>query len=183
VGWLVFAGLAVDEESQVMSMVMEYVRLRPHELAELRRLLVEDPDKAHEYAGDLRMGDEDEAVSPRGMDTDKAWAGLRWLLTKLDPPVDVIGGGEPMTADEWGYDSPRLLAVTEVADAARFLAATPFKSLAEHYAAAELIAADVYPGIWSQDWAQSYLEESYAQLVALFRAAAADHEPIAVWMA
>lgn len=166
-----------------MSMVMEYVRLRPRELAELRRLLVEEPDSAHEYAGDLRMGDEDSAVSPRGMDTDKAWAGLQWLLAKLDPPVDVIGGGEPMTIEEWGYDSPRLLAVSDVADAARFLAATPFASLAEHYAATELIAADVYPGIWSQNWALSYLEESYAQLVALFRAAAADYEPIAVWMA
>jgi hypothetical protein len=166
-----------------MSMIMEYVRLRPHELAELRRLLVEDPDSAYEYAGDLRMGDEDEAVSSRGMDTDQAWAGLQWLLARLNPPVDVFSGGHPLTDDEWGHDSPRLLAVADVAEAARFLAATPFAALAEHYAAAELIAADVYPGIWSQDWALSYLEEAYGRLVALFRAAAADHEPIAVWMA
>jgi hypothetical protein len=62
-------------------------------------------------------------------------------------------------------------------------AATPFAAVAEHYAAAELIAADVYPGIWSQDRALSYLEEAYGRLVALFRAAAADHEPKAVWMA
>jgi len=164
-------------------MIMEYVRLRPHELAELRRLLVEESDSAYEYAGDLGMGDVDEPVSSRGMDTDTAWAGLRRLLAKLDPPVDVIGGGEPMTADEWGYDSPRLFAVADVAAAARFLAATPFASLAVHYAAAELTAADVYPGIWSQDWALSYLEESYGRLVILFCAAAADHEPIAVWMA
>lgn len=104
-------------------------------------------------------------------------------VAKVEPPVDVIGGGEPMTDDEWGYDPPRLLAATDVADAARFLAATPFASLAAHYVAAELTAADVYPGIWSQDWALSYLEENYGHLVTLFRAAAADHEPIVVWMA
>jgi hypothetical protein len=166
-----------------MSVIMEYVRLRPHELAELRRLLVEDPDSAYDYAGDLRMGDEDEAVSSRGMDTDQAWAGLRWLLAKLDPPVDIIGGGESMTEDEWGYDSPRLLAAADVADAARFLAATPFAALAEHYVPAELTAADVYPGIWTQEWALAYLEETYGRLVALFSAAAADREPIAAWMA
>jgi len=110
-------------------MIMEYVRLRPHELVELRRMLDEEPDSAYEYAGDLRMVDGDEPVSLRGMDTDKAWAGLQWLLTKLDPPVDVFGGGEPMTDDEWGYDSPRLLAADDVVDAARFLTATPFASL------------------------------------------------------
>ena len=88
-----------------MSMIAEYVRLRPNELVELRRLLAESPDDAYEYAGDLRMGDEDEEVSSRGMDTDKAWAALQHLLRKLDAPVDVIGGGDPVTDDEWGYDA------------------------------------------------------------------------------
>jgi Domain of unknown function (DUF1877) len=73
-----------------MSMITEYVRLRPHEFAELQHLLVEDPEDAYEYAGDLCMGDEDEQVSSRGMDTDKAWIGLQFLLTKAGTPVDVI---------------------------------------------------------------------------------------------
>lgn len=51
------------------------------------------------------------------------------------------------------------------------------------YDPAELISAEVYPAIWEQDWALSYLEDYYTQLVALFRAAAADREPILVWMA
>ncbi|MEU8299719.1 DUF1877 family protein [Micromonospora sp. NPDC048909] len=164
-----------------MSMITEYVRLRPHELTELRRLLLEDPDNACEYAGDLRMGDLDEEVASRGMDTDKAWAGLQHLLTKLGPPVDVIGGGEPMTDDEWGYDSPRLLSADDAADAARFLDATSFALLAQHYDPAEMISAEVYPAIWDQHWALSYLEDYYTRLVALFCAAAADREPILVW--
>jgi len=99
-----------------MSAITEYVRLRPHELTELRSLLVDDPDEACEYAGDLRMGDEDEEVSSRGTDTDKAWPCLQYLLAKAGAPIDVIGGGEPVTDDVWGYDSPRLLTVDDVVD-------------------------------------------------------------------
>lgn len=47
---------------------------------------------------------------------------------------------------------------------------------------ADLIAADIYPAIWDEDWALSYLEDWYTSLVALFRTAAADHEPILVWI-
>lgn len=68
-----------------------------------------------------------------------------------------------------------------MAQAARFLTDTPFASLAQHYAPSELTAADIYPAIWDEDWALSYLEDYYTSLVALFRAAAADHEPILVW--
>lgn len=70
-----------------------------------------------------------------------------------------------------------------MADAARFLDATSFASLAEHYDPAELTSAEVYPAIWEQDWALSYLENYYTRLVALFRAAAADREPILAWIA
>lgn len=163
-------------------MIAEYVRLRPHELAEVQRLVVDVPYDAYEYAGDLRMGDEDEEVSSRGMDTDKAWAGLQHLLAKAGSPVDVVGGGKPMTDETWGYDSPRLLSVPDVAEASRFLDGTSFASLAEHYDPAELTSAGIYPGIWDQDWALSYLEDYYNRLVALFHAAATDREPILIWM-
>jgi hypothetical protein len=163
-------------------MIAEYLRLRPHELTELRRLLVEAPDNAAEYADDLLLGDPDEEESSRGMDTDKAWAALAHLLGKLDPPVDVIGGGEAVTEDEWGYDAPRLLTIDEVTEAARFLEGTSFAALTRQYDAAELISAQVYPGVWDQDWALSYLEDHYTRLVAFFRVAAADREPILTWM-
>src|SRR5690242_14865399 len=106
-----------------MSTITQYVRLRLAELAELRRLLAEEPDAAYDYVGDLGMGDIDEPTSSRGMDTDQAWAGLQFLLAKAGTPVDVIGGGTPVTDDVWGYDSPRLLEPEEVSKAAAFLAA------------------------------------------------------------
>jgi hypothetical protein len=45
------------------------------------------------------------AVAPMSTDTDKARAGPQYPPAKLDPPVDVIGGGEPTTDDEWAHDS------------------------------------------------------------------------------
>ncbi|MEU8000010.1 DUF1877 family protein [Catellatospora sp. NPDC049111] len=165
-----------------MSMITEYLRLRPNELTELRRLLAEEPNAAYSYVADLRDGGEDHGGAARGTDTDKAWEGLRFLLAKLRPPVDVIAGGEQMTDDEWGYDSPRLLTAAEVAEAARFFEVTPFSSVAAQYQQAELIAAEVYPDIWAEDWALSYLEDAYADVAALFCAAAADREAVLVWM-
>jgi hypothetical protein len=160
-----------------MGMIAEYVRLRPAEITELRRLLVEDPDDAYGYAGELRLSD-----SARGLDIDKTWDGLRHLLGKLDPPVDVVAGGEPLTAEDWGYSARRLLAATDVVAASRFLDATPFAVLARLYDPAELMAAEVYPLIWDEPEALSYLEDHYGPLVAFFRAAAAEGEPILAWL-
>ena len=56
-----------------VSMITEYLRLRPHEFTELQRLLLDGPEHAYEYASDLQMADEDKGVPSRGMDTDKAW--------------------------------------------------------------------------------------------------------------
>ena len=137
-----------------VSMIIEYARLRPAELSELRRLLTEAPDDAYEFAGDLADQDLGEGnPTLRGIDTDKAGAGLEYLLTKLGPPVNVISGGTAVTDDEWGYDSPRLLAPDEVRTPARFLDETAFTRLAAHYHPAELATADVYPNMWDQEWA------------------------------
>lgn len=50
-----------------MSMIAEYLRLRPEEFTELQRLLLDGPEEAYEYASDLQMGDQEEGVPPRGM--------------------------------------------------------------------------------------------------------------------
>jgi len=138
-------------------MIAEHVRLRPHEFTELQRLLLDGPEEAYEYACDLQMRGEDQGVSSRGMHTDKAWAGLQHLLAKAGMPVDIVGGGEPLSDDMWGIDPPRLLTAADVAEASRFLDGTPFASLTEYYDPAELASAGVYPGIWDQDWALPYL--------------------------
>lgn len=164
-----------------MSAITEYARLRDAELAELRRQLLEDPHEAYRFAGDLADGEPDDDGAPRGMDTDKAWAGLAYLLIRLNPPIDVIGGGTPLTDQVWGYDSPRLLASDEVVTASRFLGRTPFEALEEQYNPAELAAAEVYPEIWDQEWALGYLKDAYTRLETFFRAAAERRDSILVW--
>lgn len=85
-----------------MGMITQYLRLTPTELAELRRLLLEAPDDAFEFASELAERDlEDGESTPRAIDTDKAWAGLEYLLAKLGPPLNVISGGTPVTDEEW----------------------------------------------------------------------------------
>jgi hypothetical protein len=167
-----------------MSVIVEYVRLRPAELAELRRLLAEAPDEAYGYAGDLAGQDADVAPDevPRAIDTDKAWAGLEHLLDKLRPPVNVVRGGGPITDDVWGYDAPRLLAAEQVRSAAEFLDAISFEKLTEGFDANELTKAEVYPNIWDEIWTLEYLKEAYTTLVAFFCAAAEDGDSVLIWM-
>jgi hypothetical protein len=165
-----------------MGMITEFVRLRESDLMELVRLLDDDPDGAYEFTGDLADQHDDERDAPRGMDTDKAWAGLQVLLSRADCPVDVIGGGTPLTDAVWGYDSPRLLTVEDVSAAAEFLVTTPFPRLASHYDATQFAADEVYPQIWDEDDALDYLEGHYAGLVSFYGAAAAGREYVLVWL-
>jgi hypothetical protein len=165
-----------------MSAITEYARLRPVELAHLRHLLVDAPDEAYAFVGDLADREHQDDETPRGTDIDKAGAGLAYLLGQLAPPVDVVGGGTPLPDREWGYDAPRLLTTEEVITASRFLNQTPFVRLAERYVPADLTAASVYPDIWSEEWALEYLEEAYTRLTALFHAAAIEGDSILIWM-
>lgn len=158
-----------------MGMVIEYARLRPDETLTVRRLLDADPEQAFEYIEQLGiwMADDDAGATPRGLDLDKAWDGIRYLLDRAGPPpVDIIGGGDVISNEPWGYDAPRLLSPAEVAAAARFLQATPFDRLAAHFDPEKLTAAGVYPDIWEHDDALEYLAGWYQPLVEFVIAAA-----------
>jgi hypothetical protein len=149
-----------------MSVVTYYSRPASTELDELRRLLDSDVMAALEHLGRLPGGH-----------VDKAWAGLHFLLLDLDPPIDVINGGEQLPG---GYPV-RLLPAGDVATAAEFLAATPFTALAAGYDRALLESIGVYPeDLWEADWALSYLEDNYKRLIAVFQEAAAAADPLII---
>ena len=150
-----------------MSMITYYRRAAPEAVAEVRRLQDEDPAKAVEYAGALP-----------GTHTDQAWAGLHMLLLDLDPPVDVVNGGDPLP----GQDTLRLLPAAQVAAGAEFLSRTPFDALAAGYDRALMESIGVYPAdLWEADWALSYLEDAYLRLVPFFQEAAAAGDAVLVW--
>jgi hypothetical protein len=100
-----------------VGMVKIFVRLRAREITELARLLPNGQREAYEYVCELSIGDEDEKVPPRGMDTDKAWAGLQHLLDKAEVPVDIVDCGKPFFDDGWGVTPPCLLTPVDVAEA------------------------------------------------------------------
>lgn len=150
-----------------MSVITYYRRAAPDAIAEVRRLLADDPGKALEYAGALP-----------GTHTDKAWAGLGVLLLDVDPPVDVIHGGDPIP----GQDTLRLLPAEDVAAGAAFLERTEWDALAAGYDRAFMESVGVYPeDLWEADWALSYLEDAYLRLVPFFQEAAAAGDAVLVW--
>ncbi len=168
-----------------MSTITEYARLSAKELAELKRLLADDHEEAYEFVSELTALDfeGDDGSPPRATDTDKAWAGLQFLMSGLRPPVDMICGGKQLTDEVWAYDAPRLLDPGQVAAAADFLAQTPFDRLAERYDAAALNAAEVYPEGWDEEGSElDYLASHYDSLTAFFAGAKDSGDSVLVWM-
>ncbi|HYN94032.1 MAG TPA: DUF1877 family protein [Pilimelia sp.] len=164
-----------------MSKMMQYARLTAAELAVLRGLASTDPDAAFDYADEVSSDWPDEAplAERRGYGTDVEWAGLRHLLALAGPPpVDLIGGGAALSADEWAYEPPRLFTPAEVAAAAAFLRATPFGALAAHLDPAAM--ADVYPGGWADS--PPDLAGGYRDLVAFVGGAADAGDSLLVWL-
>ncbi|MEV4278908.1 DUF1877 family protein [Actinoplanes xinjiangensis] len=146
-----------------MSMITYFRRTGPDAVAELRRLAGDDPGRAREYADGLP-----------GTHTDRAWAGLHFLLLDLNPPVDVFAPGDPFL----------ILTADEVRAAAVFLEATPFTALAAGYDRPLMESIGVYPeDLWEADWALSYLEDAWVRLVPVFRSAAAAGEQVVAWRA
>ena len=159
-----------------MSMIMQYVRIQPEELRQLRTLLVADPDGAYDYVDEIADSDR-----WRSLDTDKAWAGLAFLLDRVGgSPVDVIHGGERLTEDEWGYAPPRLLPTGDVTAAAAFLAQTPFATLRRHFDPAAMTG--IYPQIWRDDHALDYLAILYEEQRRFFARAAAMGDALIVYL-
>jgi Domain of unknown function (DUF1877) len=166
-----------------VNLIMEYVRIRADEYADLRRLLVDDPDGAFDFVDALADGSAEDvpAQESRSMDTDRSWAAIGYLLGRAGPrPVDVIRGGTRLTEDEWGSEPPRYLDPAEVALAAADLADIPFDQLAAHYDPAAM--AEVYPGIWANDWAQPYLRDWYQRITAFFQHAAGEHDGMIAYL-
>ncbi len=167
-----------------MSKIMQYVRIRDADLERLKKMLVEDPDGAYEYTDELADGDdEDDTDRPerrRGVDIDKAWDALRFLLDRAGPPpVDAITGGIALTTDEWGLEPPRYLTPDEVTTAAEHFEATPFSRLAEHYDPEAM--AEVYPHGWD-DGRRAYLRGWYETLTRFFHHAAIERDGMILYL-
>jgi len=164
-----------------MSMIGEYARVTPQELDQILR----DPQWGQDFVDGLceAYPGEGGAAGQRVLDVDKAWNGIWYLLNAVGgAPVDVVGGGEQVSDDDWGYGPARYLTADDVRAAAAYLRETTWEALASHFDPAHLQAADIYPAIWDDPHALDYLRENFQCLVAFFAAAATVGDAIVLWL-
>ncbi|MFE9425143.1 YfbM family protein [Kitasatospora sp. NPDC006697] len=172
-----------------MSMIGEYARLTPGELARA----FQDPQWASEYVHELMETDPQAdadpdgpaAGQPRCLDTDKAWGLLHWLLERAGFPLDIVNGEAGLPgADDWGYGPPGYLTPEQVATAAAALAALPGERLVAGVTDAELPAAELYPSSGPSETAEMlrYALEHYRALTGYFAAAARDGHAMLLWI-
>jgi hypothetical protein len=173
-------------------MIGEYLRITADELDRA----VSDPDWALQFADDLTdaldlaqdAGDEwdgaDLALAKqRRFSTYKAWDAIRFLLARVDFPVNVVLGEGTFAEDtDWGYAPARYLSVERVQVAATALAGMTFDDLVRGVAVADLAAADVYPQGWDEPDALDWVRGYYESLVGFFASAAAGRQAILTWL-
>jgi hypothetical protein len=169
-----------------MGMYGEYARVTP---GELDRAL-KDPQWEQELEESLQESpytEEGEASADgsRVLSLDKAWHGI-WYLLQAEgrAPVDVVGGGVPISDHEWGYGPARYLTAGQVKEAAAYLQATPWEVLALHFDPAAMAADGIYPTVWDRQDEDhlGWLKACYAELAPFFAAAASTGDAVIVWI-
>ena len=165
-----------------MSMIGEYLRVTA---AELDRA-IQDPDWALDLVEEVQDAEEESEPSPaetRHFSTYKSWDMLRFLLTRVEFPVNVIHGEEAFAEDEdWGYGPPRDLRPERVRLAAEALRATSYAQLISGVDPAELTSAEVYPLGWSEPGSLEWGRPWYDDLTLFFEAAAGADDAMLVWL-
>jgi hypothetical protein len=106
---------------------------------------------------------------PLGLDLDKAWHGIHYLLTgttstSKGPYGQVILGGQDLGPD-LGYGPPRFLTNADVAKVSKALGDVPADQFRRRYDPKAMDVAGVYPQVWKRkgpkglDWLQSAFQE------------------------
>ncbi|MFG2887756.1 YfbM family protein [Streptomyces sp. NPDC048297] len=165
-----------------MSMIGEYLRVTA---AELDRV-IQDPDWAWDFVEEVQDAEEETEPAPaeaRHFSTYKTWDMLRFLLARVEFPVNVVHGEEPFAEDEdWGYGPPRYLRHERVRLAADALRATSYAQLVSGVDLAELTSAEVYPLGWSDADSLEWGRPWYDGLTQFFEAAARADDAMLVWL-
>ncbi|MGH9935284.1 MAG: YfbM family protein [Blastocatellia bacterium] len=87
-----------------------------------------------------------------GVDLDKAWHGIHFLLTRsawdgAEPLCYLVKGGEEIGAED---DCARLLRPNQIADWANALSTISSDDLRKRYDPAAMTKTDIYPEIWDR---------------------------------
>jgi hypothetical protein len=154
-----------------MSMIGNYRRVTPQELAALRA----DPGSVMNF---LYPKDHSRPPSGRHLDVDKTWHAIHFLLNGDSwdgerPLVNVVLGGTQLGPDDVGYGPARYLEPDEVKQVANALNDVPAFELIERFDAGSLNDAEIYPHPWSDGPDdREYISSRYLELTEFFRKAA-----------
>jgi hypothetical protein len=163
-----------------MSMIGNYVRVSPGQLAELRA----NPDSIADF---LYPADGAPSLANH-LDVDKMWHAIHFLLNGDTwegevPVVNAVLGGEPIGEVDVGYGPARFLKPGEVRALAEALSDIPADELLARFDPTALNDADVYPQGWSGNpHDREYIASNYRQLVAFLRAASENGEAVIVYL-
>jgi hypothetical protein len=102
-------------------------------------------------------------------DLDKAWQGIHWLLTGStgggDAPLCyLLSGGQEVSFADTGYGPPHTLTSEEVSSWDDAPSRISREDLAPHFDAKAMLAAEIYPEIWEDEYSLEYLLKRYDQL-------------------
>ncbi|MEU0451188.1 YfbM family protein [Streptomyces tendae] len=165
-----------------MSMIGEYLRVTAAELGRATR----EPDWTLDLVEEIQDAEEETEPTPadaRHFSTYKAWDMLRFLLARVEFPVNVIQGEEQFAEKrDWGYGPPRYLRPERVKLAAEALRATSYDQLLRGVDPAELTSAEVYPLGWGEPGALEWGRHWYGDLTQFFEAAAGADDAVIVWL-
>jgi hypothetical protein len=148
-----------------MSMIGNFMAISPEQLQQL----LEAPDQIEA----LIYEDDDY----QGIDIDKAWHGIHFLLTASvwegEPPLAwaILGGTE--IGPDVGYGPARYLLSEQVREVAQALRELPRATVETRFDPAQMEEAEIYPGIWDEGKdALEYLMSYYDEVVQYYQQAA-----------
>lgn len=132
----------------------------------------------------LIFNDDDPDTPGAGLDLDKAWHGIHFLLTGSawepgeGPGAAILGGDE--IGEDNGYGPARLLTPEAVRSIAAGLETVEIETLRARYDPDSLAAADIYPTIWDEgaDAFDGYLAPYYTTLRDFYRTAAQNDQGV-----
>ena len=174
-----------------MSMIGNYRRLAPDELEHLQASVAAgEPDAVHRFLSPAWEAEDSLPLQDMEMDTDKAWAGLHFLLTGTEqdgePPLCYVVGDKDLGSDDIGYGPPRYLTPVQVQEAANALMAVREDELRARFSPAAFVVAGIYPtNLWKNEPETvtfPYLWENAVRVRDFFQQAAQSGDAILFWV-
>jgi len=135
--------------------------------AQINELLA-NPDGVDAFVEEWFEGEE-----IRGIDLDKAWHAIHFLLTESawegeEPLCYLVKSGEEIGDEDVGYCPARALRPNQIADWADALSAISSDDLRKRFDPEAMMKAEIYPEIWDRapedDGILGYLLEHYEAL-------------------